>query len=140
MEDTLSQIGAGGVPRIAILDQVDTIQDPLMMRFLEDRLPRSLRTSALTGEGLDALTEAVHDYVTRRHLEIVVEGDPGNGRLISALRDWGEVEETSYLEGRVVVRLRIAPRYVDSIRRMGGQIVAGAPEEEAPDDEDGGSR
>ena len=140
VEDTLSQIGAGGVPRIAVLNQVDAVQDPLMLRFLEDRLPRSLRTSALTGEGLDALTEAVHDYVTRRHLEIVVEGDPGNGRLISALRDWGEVDETSYLEGRVVVRLRIAPRYVDSIRRMGGKIVAGAPEEEAPDDEDGGLR
>ena len=34
-----------------------------------------------------------------------------------------------------MVRARIAPRYVDSIRRLGGKIVAGAPEEEAPDDE-----
>ena len=134
VEDTLAKIGAGGVPRIAILNQIDAIQDPLVLRFLEDRLSRSLRTSAITGEGLDALTETVHDYVTRRHLEIVVEADPGNGRLVSALRDWGEVDETTWLDGRVVVRVRVAPRYVDSIRRMGGKIVAGAPEEEAPDD------
>ncbi len=135
VEHALSDIGAGGVPRIDILNQVDAVQDPLMLRFLEDRLPRSIRISALTGEGLDVLTEAVHDYVTRRHLEIVVEADPGNGRLVSALREWGEVDETTWLDGKVVLRVRIAPRYVDSIRRMDGTIVAGAPEEEAPDDE-----
>ena len=134
VEDTLGEIGAGGVPRIAVLNQIDAVQDPLMLRFLEDRLPRSIRTSAVTGQGLPALTEAVHGYVTRRHLEVVVEADPGNGRLVAALREWGEVDETSWLDGRVVVRVRIAPRYVDSIVRLGGKIVAGAPEEGAPDD------
>jgi len=139
VEDTLAEIGAGGVPRIAVLNQVDRVKDPLMLRFLEDRLPRALRTSAVTGEGLEALREGVHEYVTRRHLELVVEADPGDGRLLSSLREWGEVEETTWLEGKVVAHVRIAPRYVESIRRLGGRIVAGAPEAEGarggdPDD------
>ena len=130
VEETLSDIGAGGVPRIAVLNQIDRVNDPLMLRFLEDRLPRSLRTSAITGEGLGELRDAVHDYVTRRHLELVVELDPGNGKLLSSLSDWGEVDETTYLDGRVVLKVRIAPRYVESIRRGGGVIVGGAPEAE----------
>lgn len=128
VEKTLSEIGAGGVPRIPVLNQVDRLGDPLMLRFLEDRLPRAIRTSAITGEGLEDLRAAVHEYVTRRHLDLVVEVDPGDGRLLANLREWGEIQETTYLDGRVVVRLRIAPRYVESIRRAGAVVIAGAPE------------
>ncbi len=129
VEKALYDIDAGGVPRICILNQVDRVKDPLTLRLLEERLPGALRTSALTGEGLEALREAVHGYVTRRHVDVVVEGDPGNGRLLSLLQEWGEVGEITYPDGTVRVPVRLAPRYFDRIRNAGGEI------HEVPQDE-----
>jgi GTP-binding protein HflX len=138
VEQTLSRIGAGGVPRIAVLNQVDRVRDPVALRLLEDRLPGSVRISALTGAGLDDLRDEVLSYVTRRDVDLVVDADPGNGRLLARLREWGEVREVTYPDGRVRVSVRVPPRHVERIRREGGVILEGAPEpsEGAPDDGD----
>jgi GTP-binding protein HflX len=133
VEKALYDIDAGGVPRICILNQVDRVKDPLTLRLLEERLPGALRTSALTGEGLEVLREAVHGYVTRRHVDVIVEGDPGNGRLLSLLQEWGEVGEITYPEGTVRVPIRIAPRYLDRLRNEGG-VIHMLEDDSAPED------
>ncbi len=135
VEETLSRIGAGGVPRIAVLNQVDRVRDALGLRALEDRLPRALATSAMTGEGLEALREAVYAYVTRRDVDLVVEADAGDGKLLAQLREWGQVHDVAYRDGRALVGLRVPARYLDLIRRAGGVVVQGAPEP-APSDDD----
>jgi len=123
VEKALFDIGAAGVPRIHILNQVDRVQDGLALRLVEERLPDGLQTSALTGEGIATLRERVHGYVTRRHVDVVVQGDPGNGRLLACMREWGEVGEVTYPDGHVHVCLRIAPRYLTRIEREGGTIL-----------------
>ncbi len=132
VEEALYAIDAGGVPRVAVLNQVDRVKDPLTLRLLEERLPQAVKTSAVDGTGLEELRDRVHEYVTRRHVDIVVEGDPGNGKLLSLLRDWGEVGEPSYPDGVVHVPVRIAPRYFDRIKNEGGRILEDpAAQEEA---------
>ena len=79
------EIGAGGVPRIAVLNQIDRVRDPLMLRFLEDRLPRVGPHERGHGRGSRRRSRRrCTSYVTRRHLELVVEADPGNGRLLAS--------------------------------------------------------
>jgi len=129
VEKALYDIDAGGVPRIAVLNQIDRVKDPLTLRLLEERLPGALKTSAVTGEGLEELKARVHEYVTRRHTDVVVEGDPGNGRLLAKLRTWGEVGEVTYPDGGMRVEVRVAPRYFDLIRNEGGRIVEDAAAE-----------
>ena len=123
VEKALSSIGAGGVPRIAILNQVDRVKDHVVLRLLEQRLPDAIHTSAIEGTGLEELRERVKEYVTRRHVDVVVVGDPGNGRLLSRLREWGEVGTITYPDSEVHVHVRIAPRYLDRIRQAGGKIL-----------------
>jgi len=91
VENALFSIGAGGVPCMAILNQIDRISDPVVLRLLEKRLPDAVQTSAVRKIGLEVLRERVREYVTRRHVDVVVTGDPGNGRLLSRLREWGDV-------------------------------------------------
>jgi GTP-binding protein HflX len=123
VERTLYEIGAAGVPRIAVLNQVDRLREPLTLRLLEARMPDAVPTSALTGAGLEALRARVEAYVTRRHVEVVVEGDPGNGRLLAQLRTWGQVGEVSYPDGIMRAQVRIAPRYLALIAREGGTVL-----------------
>jgi len=129
VEKALFDIGAAGVPRIHVLNQVDRVRDRLTLRLVEERLPEGLLASALTGEGIPALRDRVHGYVTRRHVDVVVEGDPGNGRLLACLREWGDVGEVSSPAGRVHVPVRIAPRYLARIEREGGTILEDAATE-----------
>ncbi|MDA1195129.1 MAG: GTPase HflX [Planctomycetota bacterium] len=128
VERTLYDIGAGGVPRIVVLNQVDRVKDMLGLRLLEERIANPVVASARTGVGLDELRARVHEYVTRRHVDVVIETDPGNGRLLAQLREWGQVEDVSYPDGVVHVKVRVAPRYLDLIRQAGGQVLDGTPE------------
>jgi len=127
VERTLYEIGAGGVPRIHVLNQVDRVKDTLALRLLEERLPDGIKTSAVTGLGVDTLRAKVHEYVTRRHVEVTVEADPGNGRLLAHLRVWGDVHEVSYPDSVMHVQMRIAPRFLARIESEGGRILADAP-------------
>jgi GTP-binding protein HflX len=127
VETTLERIGAGGVPRIAVLNQVDRVTEPIALRLLEDRLPGAVLVSAVTGQGLDDLAEAVLEAARGRRAPVVVEADAGNGRLLARLREWGEVDDVAYADGRALVRLRLAPRHFDAVREAGGVV---RPEED----------
>ena len=110
--------------------------EPLALRVLEDRLPGALRASGVTGEGLSALGDAVLDAASRRTEDVLVEADPGNGRLLARLREWGDVSEVTFPDGRARVRVRLSPRHFEPVRREGGTILsaedADAPEAAAP--------
>jgi GTP-binding protein HflX len=134
VERALHEIGAGGVPRVPVLNQVDRVREGLALRLLEERLPGGVRTSAVTGEGLSDLRARVFSYVTRHHAPMVVEADPANGRLLSQLREWGEVDDVSYDDGTMRVTLRIPPTYASRIAQSGGRIVDPAPLGNVPDD------
>jgi GTP-binding protein HflX len=121
--ETLSRIGAGGVPRVAILNQVDRVTDPFGLRVLTERLPGAIPVSAITGQGLDLLAEAVIEASSRRTSDVVVEADPGNGRLLARLREWGEVKEITFPDGLARVAMRLAPRHFDNVRREGGRLL-----------------
>jgi GTP-binding protein HflX len=137
VERTLSDIDAGAVPRLAVLNQVDRVAEPLALRHLEDRLPGALRVSALTGEGVPALTAAVAAAASRRARDVVVDADPGNGRLLARLREWGEVGEVSFPDGRARVRVRLPTRRFHEVRREGGRILDEDGEDLEDEDADG---
>ena len=122
VEKALFDIGAAGVPRICVLNQTDRVKDPVTFRLLEERLPHSTATSAVTGDGIDALREAVYAYVMRHHEAVVVRLDAGNGKLLARLREWGEVEDVAYVDDDVVVRLRLPRRYRGQVVEHGGRL------------------
>ena len=130
VEEALYQIGAGGVPRISVLNKIDSVKDPLALRVLEQELPNAVLTSAVKGTGLDTFRECVYEYVTRRHVDVVVESDPGNGRLLAQLREWGSVHDVDYDNGVARVSVRVAPRFFERIRAAGGTVVENGERDE----------
>jgi GTP-binding protein HflX len=123
VEATLSRIEAGGVPRIAVLNQVDRVTEPLALRVLRDRLPEAVEVSAVTGDGLDALASRVLEHLDRRARDIVVVVDAGNGKLLARLRGWGNVHDVAYEGGTARVSVRLAARHFGPVRREGGELL-----------------
>ncbi|MFM8386420.1 MAG: GTPase HflX [Planctomycetia bacterium] len=132
VEETLASIGAGAVPRLAVLNQVDRLPHRVGLRQLQERLPGSIACSALTGEGVDALRAEVRARITRRDLDLVVEADAGNGRLPAFLRECGEVLDATYGDEVARFRVRLPVKHLAHVQRAGGRVIEGAP----PPDED----
>jgi GTP-binding protein HflX len=114
VEDTLEEIGAGERPRVLVLNKADALDDD-RRKELRHRHPEGVQVSALTGEGLDTLREAVEQAFARtlRSIELLVPYSEG-GRLAELHDVAGDLHREDTAEGvRVVARLpaAVAERY-----------------------------
>jgi GTP-binding protein HflX len=114
VEEVLDEIGAAELPRLLVLNKVDTLDED-RRRELSFRFPRAIQVSAVTGEGLEALREAIEARFlsTLRPMELLVPYAEG-GRL-SELHDLAGEMEREDTPGGVLVRARVpagvAPRF-----------------------------
>jgi GTP-binding protein HflX len=114
VDDVLSEIDADEVPRLLVLSKADRV-GPERRQELVNRHPDAVLVSALTGEGLDALTERIEEEFARtlREVELLIPYHEG-GRLAELHDLAGDLLREDTPEGvRVTVRLpaAVAERY-----------------------------
>jgi GTP-binding protein HflX len=114
VDGVLAETGAGETPRLLALNKVDLLDDE-HHRELSFRFPRAVQLSGATGEGLEALREAIEArfLATLRPMELLLPY--GEGGTLSELHDLaGELERTDTAEG-VRIKARVpaaaAPRF-----------------------------
>ena len=103
VEDVLAEVGAAERPRLLVLNKVDLV-DEERRRELGFRHPDAAQVSAVTGEGLEALGEAIEEQsrATLRSMDLLVPYGEG-GRLSELHEVAGDVEREDTAEG---VRVR----------------------------------
>ncbi len=109
VEDVLDEIGAAEVPRLLVTGKVDRL-DAAGREELSHRHPEAIQISALTGEGLAALTEAIEQEFSRRLrlVELLIPYSEGS-RLAELHALAGDLQREVTAEGvRVQVRLPAA--------------------------------
>jgi GTPase len=114
VEEVLLEIGADTLPQLLVLAKADRIDDE-RREELRHRHPDAVLVSAVTGEGLDALTQRIEDEFARtlQDVELLIPYDAG-GRLAELHAIAGDLEREETPEGvRVVARLpmAVAARY-----------------------------
>jgi GTP-binding protein HflX len=106
VDDVLAEIGAAELPRVLALNKVDLLGAE-RRRELEFRHPDAVQISAETGEGLDALFQAVEARFlgSLRPMELLLPY--GEGGTLSELHDLaGDLQRRDTAEG-VLVRARV---------------------------------
>jgi GTPase len=106
VDEVLAEIGADARPRLLALNKVDLL-DEEDRRALSFRHPRAVQVSAVAGEGLEELAEAIEGRFlsSLRPMELLVPY--GEGGRLSELHDLaGEMEREDTAEG-VRVRARV---------------------------------
>ena len=110
VEDVLEEIGAGDRPRQLVLNKADAISDE-RREELGFRHPDGILVSALTGEGIDALTEAIKQSFEATLADVELLLPYAEGAKLAELHELaGELDRTDRADG-VLVRARI-PRSV----------------------------
>src|SRR3954469_19261147 len=105
VDDVLEEIGAGDTPRLRVLNKADLL-DEERRRELSFRHPEGLLVSAVTGEGLEAVGEAIADAFERSLQDVELLVPFSEGQTLSELHDVaGDLEREDTADGvRVTAR------------------------------------
>ncbi|HVX63459.1 MAG TPA: GTPase HflX [Pirellulales bacterium] len=111
----VEELGIQAKDMLLVLNKVDALKERAQLDGLLNRYPNGIPVSARTGQGLLQLSAAVSEALSRNFLDVDVETDVGNGRLLAYLSAHGEVLSKQFSETRVVVHCRIPQQHLANV-------------------------
>ena len=107
VHQVLNEIGAGSIEELLVVNKVDVAAPEAVARLLEIH-PEGVALSALTGEGVDALTAEIAHRLEKGtiELELVIPYDRGD--VVAAAHRAGEVIKQEHDSGGTRLHLRLA--------------------------------
>jgi GTPase len=109
--DVLEELGITEKDTILALNKVDQVTDRTTIEALRTRYPNAVLISAATGDGLSRLANVVSESLSHDFLDLEIQLDASNGKLLAFLAQYGEVLSRTYVENRTVVHCRISQKY-----------------------------
>ncbi|MDB5318388.1 MAG: hflX [Phycisphaerales bacterium] len=106
VHNVLEEIGVKGKPEILLLNKIDTPEGEQAYPFWRTLNPGALPISARTGEGIDKLQEAIYRAVRGQQVEVTLQADLSNGRLIAFLESHTRIHERTFVGDNGKIRIR----------------------------------
>lgn len=103
----LSELGCGDRPIISVLNKCDRVPELQGMQMVGRK---TVRISALTGEGIDALLEAVEEALPEKMHQVTLLLPFSEGALSAEVRREGSVSEEIYTEDGLRMRAAVSAR------------------------------
>jgi GTP-binding protein HflX len=107
----LREIGCADKPSLLVLNKVDRVRDRSFLDVLMKHHPRAVSISAATGQGLDALSEAVMEALSADFADAEIETAAANGKLLAYLSAHAEIYRQQFHDNRVTLRCFL-PRHL----------------------------
>ncbi len=124
----LEEIGIEQKDTLLVLNKIDQSDSPEQLERVLDRYPLAVPVSAVTGKGLPDLSDAVGRALGSEFLDLEVDVDPSNGKLLSHLAATGEVLSQIVDEHVITVHVRMPARAMGEVKRT-AMAIRGLPEE-----------
>ena len=100
----LDEVGAKGKPEILLLNKIDTEEGAEQFPYWRNLHKNAIPISAKTGKGMGTLLEAVYENVRGHQVDVTLEADVANGKLISFIESHTRVQDRQFSDGRVTFR------------------------------------
>ncbi len=110
----LQELGIEEKDTLLILNKIDAVQGRNLESVL-NRYPNAVPVSAKTREGFERLRKSVSDALSRPFLDVDIEMNVANGKLLAYLAAHGEILSTQYNEDTVRVHCRVPKKVVNKI-------------------------
>jgi GTPase len=117
VHQVLDEIGVKDKPEILLLNKIDTEEGAEAYPIWRSLHPGAIAVSAKTGAGLEKLFEAVYNHVRGQQVEVTLEADSANGRLISYLESHSRVQDREFTDGRVTMRTVMGKKTLAELSR-----------------------
>ncbi len=113
--EVLAEIGIEEKNLLLIANKIDAVPNRTTIDAILRRYPNAIPISAVTGEGMDALSLAVSDALSSTFRDIDIELNVSNGKLMAYLAAKGEVLSRRYEGDKVIMHCRIPQKYLGRI-------------------------
>lgn len=137
----LSDLGIREKDTLLVLNKADALPSPDStgegfqdtLSILMEKYPSAIPVSAKSGFGLERLSAAVSDALSKEFLDLTIEMSVADGRLAAMLAREGEILSKRYEEETVHVHCRIPQQLAGRLRREKGITIQGLPPEKTDD-------
>ena len=120
----VGQVLAGLTERVAeilVFNKVDLVLDPIRLQLLvEDPQAEVIHVSAVKGQGIDRLTQAVVRRLDQRSAVVELRLPIGDGKSAAAARAAGVVLKEQADEERLTLTLKVTEGALGNLRRVVG--------------------
>jgi GTPase len=113
----LAEIGAGDVPELVVVNKSDAA-DPIVVEGLRLREKGCVLVSARTGQGLEALRDALEAALPRRDREIQALVPYSRGDLVARAHQEGEVLRVGHVADGTELEARVPPPLAAELERF----------------------
>jgi GTP-binding protein HflX len=118
VHEVLEEIGAAGKPELLLLNKIDTDEGGAALPTWRTLHGDAIAISARTGMGLSQLQEAVYDFFRGQQVDVTLEADVTDGKLLNYLESHTRVQEREFLDdNRVRLVVRIGRQTLDDLKR-----------------------
>ncbi len=114
----LRDIGAGTVPEQLVINKTDAA-DPAAVRRLQAVHDDAFATSAVTGDGVDALLESIAEQLEGVTIEVDLTVPYDRGDVVAALHEAGEVLTEDHTADGTVLRVKLPKTEADRYAAYG---------------------
>lgn len=118
----LDDLGLTDHPTLLVLNKADMVPDRSYLDVLRAHHAESITISAVNGDGLDRLEQAVREAMAEQAMEAEVETETANGRVLAYLAQHAQILDRSYEDGRVFVQCRLPRRCLGFLNEYGAQV------------------
>jgi GTP-binding protein HflX len=117
VHEVLADIGVKDRPEILLLNKIDTDEGEGAYPFWRTLHPDAIPISAKTGAGLDKLQSAVLRAVRGTQMDVTLECDVTNGKLLSFLESHTRIHHRDFNDGRVTIKAIMGKRTLADLAR-----------------------
>ena len=108
---------------LLVLNKVDKVTDRTALDVLVAHHPKAICASALTGEGIESLTETVVEMLSRDFVDAEIVTPTSNGKAIAYLNAHAEIYRQEYRDDDVVYRCVLSKHLVHHVRATGAEVT-----------------
>lgn len=124
VHEVLEEIGAKNKAELLLLNKIDTDEGRQQFPVWRALYPNAIPISAKTGEGMAAMHDAVYRYVRGQQVEVEVEIELSNGKLLSFLESQCRIEDRQFLDGKARLRVIVGRNFLKDLQANPDVTVA----------------
>jgi GTP-binding protein HflX len=113
----LAEIDIEEKDSLLVINKIDQMPTPQLLDVILNRYPHAVAISAVTKEGFDSLSMAVSDALSRSFLELHVQTDVANGKLMAFIAARGEILSKQFSDTEVSIHCRLPVKFAGQIDR-----------------------
>ncbi len=122
VNDVLTELEIEPTSALLVLNKIDRATDHSVVDILRAAHPHSITVSAVTGQGVERLADAVADRLGNGLIQARVTTTPGEGRIRSYLLEHGQVDREQFTADTAEFDCRITRQIAQRLRRMGAEV------------------